>query len=90
MSEVATNQNNGGKGHNNRPTMATGMLEDNSSAAFISDGHPEFELIGSDFVPSQKAGVNNIEPTSPPRINDDARNNRDEEDVVDLRNVPQV
>lgn len=37
----------------NRPTMATGMLEDNSS---IQDGHPEFELIGSDFVPSQKAG----------------------------------
>lgn len=44
--------------------MATGMLEDNGSA-LNSDGHPEFELIGSDFVPSQKAGANNeqISPT---------------------------
>lgn len=51
MSEIDTNQLQTKAG--NRPTMATGMLEDNSS---IQDGHPEFELIGSDFVPSQKAG----------------------------------
>lgn len=51
MSEIDTNQLQAKAG--NRPTMATGMLEDNSS---IQDGHPEFELIGSDFVPSQKAG----------------------------------
>ena len=51
MSEIDTNQLQAKAG--NRPTMATGVLEDNSS---IQDGHPEFELIGSDFVPSQKAG----------------------------------
>lgn len=50
LSELDTT-NHRGPG-NNRPTMATGMLEDNSS---IHDDHPEFELIGSDFVPSQKA-----------------------------------
>jgi len=47
--------------------MATGMLEDNgSSAAFLPDDHPEFELIGSDFVPSQKVGINH-EPLTPPK-----------------------
>ena len=51
MSEIDTNQRPAKAG--NRPTMATGMLEENSS---IQDGHPEFELIGSDFLPSQKAG----------------------------------
>ena len=40
--------------------MATGMLEDNSS---IADGHPEFELIDSDFVPSQKPAEEPITPT---------------------------
>ena len=46
-------QRGAGPGHN-RPTMATGMVEENSS---LYDGQPEFELIGSDFFPSQKAGA---------------------------------
>ena len=38
MSEIDTNQLQAKAG--NRPTMATGMLEDNDSS--IQDGHPEF------------------------------------------------
>jgi len=37
------------------PTIATGALEDNSS---FGEGQPDFELIGSDYVPSQGKTVN--------------------------------
>ena len=53
MSEVDPIIHQRGALGQNRPTMATGMVEENSS---LHDGQPEFELIGSDFVPSQKAG----------------------------------
>ena len=36
-------------GKKNRPTVAKGKLEDNSTI----DGQADFELIGSDWVPSQ-------------------------------------
>ena len=40
----------------NRPTQATGALEEASLTTLLdSNGHPDFVLIGSDFVPSQKA-----------------------------------
>ena len=45
----------GAPGQRNRPTIATGALEDNSS---FGQGHPDFELIGSDYVPSQGKTVN--------------------------------
>ena len=70
MSEIDTMNHRAG---NNRPTMATGMVEENSS---LYDGHPEFELIGSDFVPSQKAAnQDDFEPTSPTKVEENEANN---------------
>ena len=37
----------------NRPTIATGQLEDNDESV-PGDGNPEFVLIASDYLPSQK------------------------------------
>ena len=37
----------------NRPTVATGQLEDDCSSV-PADGNPDFVLIASDYLPSQK------------------------------------
>ena len=52
--------------------MATGQLEDNgSSASFVIDGHPNFELITSDFVPSLKQSCSPRKPDIASGLDDD-------------------
>ena len=55
--------------------MATGMLEDNSS---FTDGNLDFELIGSDYFPSQK---------TPQKIESEEFANRHEQRISNNENI---